>query len=140
VFLGDAGSYFVGAWLAILVIIGLQGSIPPEAMVAPVALYVADTGVTLARRVRQREVWHQSHRDHTYQRLVDLGWSHTQTTGLVFGLVALCSLLGSITLLGSLAGRVTADCGIVALVIGYLVLPGLIEHRTSAAMLDGQHS
>jgi UDP-N-acetylmuramyl pentapeptide phosphotransferase/UDP-N-acetylglucosamine-1-phosphate transferase len=136
-FLGDVGSYFAGAWLAVLVVVGLRGSIPAEAMVAPVALYVADTGVTLARRVHRHEAWHQAHRQHTYQRLVDLGWSHTKTTGLVFTLVTLCSALGSVSLLGSVPGRVTADCGIAVLVAGYLVLPELIQHRHSPPPLDG---
>jgi len=129
VFLGDVGSYFAGAWVAVLVVIGLRGSIPPEAMVAPVALYVADTGVTLARRLRHHEAWTQGHRQHTYQRLVRLGWDHTQTTGLVFIIVALCSALGSVSLFGSLPERVAADCGAVVLVAGYLFLPGQIERR-----------
>jgi len=140
VFLGDVGSYFAGAWLAVLVVIGLRGSIPAEAMMAPVALYVADTGVTLARRVHRHEAWQQAHRQHTYQRLVDLGWSHTQTTGLVFALVTLCSLLGSVSLFGSVTGRVAADCGVGALIAGYLVLPGLIEYRHSLPALGGRTS
>ena len=136
VFLGDVGSYFAGAWLAVLVVIGLRASVPAEAMVAPVALYVADTGVTLARRVRRHEVWHEAHHQHTYQRLVDLGWSHTRTTSLVFTLVALCSVLGSVSLLGSVPGRVAADCGVVLLVAGYLVLPEMVGHRRSPPPLD----
>ena len=121
-----------------LVVIGLRGSIPAEAMIAPVALYVADTGVTLARRVHRHEAWQQAHREHTYQRLGDLGWSHTQTTGLVFALVAICSVLGSVSLLGSVPERVAADCGVGALITGYLMLPGLIEHRRSLPGLGGQ--
>jgi UDP-N-acetylmuramyl pentapeptide phosphotransferase/UDP-N-acetylglucosamine-1-phosphate transferase len=140
IFLGDVGSYFAGAWLAVLVVIGLRGSIPPEAMMAPVALYVADTGVTLVRRVHRHEVWHQAHRQHTYQRLVDLGWSHTQTTGLVFTLVTLCSVLGSVSLLGSVPGRVAADCVVILLVAGYLVLPELIARRGPALQLNGRTS
>ena len=135
VFLGDVGSYFAGAWLAVLFIIGLRGSIPAEAMIAPVALYVADTGVTLSRRVHRHEAWQQAHRQHTYQRLVDLGWSHTQTTGLVFALVAICSVLGSVSLLGSVPERVAADCGVGALIAGYLLLPDLIEYRHSLPAL-----
>jgi len=140
VFLGDVGSYFAGAWLAVLVVIGIRASIPVEAMVAPVALYVADTGVTLAQRVHRHEPWNQGHRQHAYQRLVDLGWSHTQTTGLVFTLVALCSALGSVSLLGSVPARVAADCGVVVLVAGYLVLPGLIAHRYSLPTFGGRIS
>ena len=112
-FLGDVGSYFAGAWLAVLVVMGLRGSIPVEAMLAPVALYMADTGVTLAHRVHQARGLDPGHRQHAYQRLVRLGWSHTQTTGLVFVLVALCSELGSVSLFGSVADQAVADCGIV---------------------------
>ena len=140
IFLGDVGSYFAGAWLAVLVVIGLRGSIPAEAMVAPVVLYVADTGVTLVRRMHRHEAWHQAHRQHTYQRLVDLGWSHTQTTGLVFALVTLCSVFGSVSVLGSVPGRVAADCAVVVLVAGYLVLPQLIARRRPALPRDGRTS
>jgi UDP-N-acetylmuramyl pentapeptide phosphotransferase/UDP-N-acetylglucosamine-1-phosphate transferase len=129
VFLGDVGSYFAGAWLAVLVIMGLRASIPAEAMIAPLALYMADTGVTLGRRMHRHEAWTKGHRQHVYQRLVQLGWSHTQTTGLVFVLVALCSALGSVSLFGLTAGRAVADCGIAVLVIGYLALPTLIGKR-----------
>jgi len=140
VFLGDVGSYFAGAWLAVLVLIGLRGSIPPEAMFAPVALYATDTAVTLARRVHRHEPWHEAHHQHTYQQLVDLGWSHTQTTGLIFGLVTLCSVLGSVSIFGSISDRVAADCGVAMLVAGYLVLPGLIENRHSSPRLSRRAS
>jgi len=140
VFLGDVGSYFAGAWLAVLVVLGLRGSIPPEAIVAPVALYVADTGLTLARRVQRHEPWHEPHRQHAYQRLVVLGWSHKKTAGVVFTLVTMCALLGSVSLLGSVPGRVAADCGIVLLVVGYLDLPRRIEHRQSPSPRGGRPS
>jgi UDP-GlcNAc:undecaprenyl-phosphate GlcNAc-1-phosphate transferase len=140
VFLGDVGSYFAGAWLAVLVVVGLRGSIPAEAMIAPVALYVADTGMTLAKRVLRHEAWQQAHRQHTYQRLVALGWSHRQTTGLVLALVTLSSVFGSVSLLGSVTGRVAADCGVGALIAGYLALPSLIEHRNSLPALKGRTS
>ena len=137
-FLGDVGSYFAGAWIAVLVIIGLRESIPVEAMVAPVLLYVTDTGVTLARRLLRHEKWREAHRQHTYQRLVDLGWTHARTTGLVFVLVTVCALLGSVSVLGSVPERVAADCGVVALVGGYVVLPGLIENHHPQPPLRGQ--
>ena len=131
-FLGDVGSYFGGAWLAVLVVIGMRGSIPVEAMLAPVALYMADTGVTLAHRVHRHEALTQGHRHHVYQRLVRIGWSHTQTTGLVLVLVVLCSGLGSVSMFGTTPERVAADCGIFALLAGYLVLPVFIERRRVA--------
>ena len=127
-FLGDVGSYFIGSWIATMVVIGLQASIPLEAMLGPVVLYVADTGLTLTRRVLRREAWREAHRQHTYQQIVDRGWSHTRTTGLVFVVVALSSALGSISLFGSIQARLIADVGIAALTVGYLTLPSLIDH------------
>lgn len=127
-FLGDVGSYFAGAWLAVLVITGLYESIPPEAMLAPVALYLADTGVTLTMRLHRREAWSEAHRDHTYQKLVDLGWSHTETTGYICAILAISSLLGSVSILQHTVTRVAADCLALGLVIGYLFTPLLIQH------------
>jgi UDP-N-acetylmuramyl pentapeptide phosphotransferase/UDP-N-acetylglucosamine-1-phosphate transferase len=127
-FLGDVGSYFMGSWIATMVVIGLQASIPLEAMLAPVLLYVADTGLTLARRVLRHEVWHEAHHQHTYQQLVDRGWSHIRTTGLVFIIVTLSSALGSISLFDSIQARLVADVGIAVLTVGYLTLPSMIDH------------
>jgi len=127
-FLGDVGSYFMGSWIATMSVIGLQASIPVEAMLAPVLLYVADTGLTLARRVLRHEAWHEAHRQHTYEQLVDRGWSHRQTTGLVFVVVTLSSALGSISLFDSIQARLVADVGIAVLTVGYLTLPSMIDH------------
>src|SRR5207248_843948 len=70
-FLGDVGSYSFGASLAILLVVGLRAGLPFEAVFAPVALCVADTGVTLVRRVRGGRRWDAPHREHVYQRLVE---------------------------------------------------------------------
>ncbi|MHB8319605.1 MAG: MraY family glycosyltransferase [Acidimicrobiales bacterium] len=129
-FLGDVGSYFAGAWLAVLVIVGLHESIPPEAMLAPVALYLADTGVTLTGRLVRHEPWSEPHRDHAYQRLVDLGWSHTRTTLVVFVTVAVCSLLGSVSVFGSTQLRIGADCAALAVIASYLLLPSIAKSRS----------
>jgi UDP-N-acetylmuramyl pentapeptide phosphotransferase/UDP-N-acetylglucosamine-1-phosphate transferase len=123
VFLGDVGSYFAGAWIAGLVVVTLRLGVPPEAAVAPVALYAADTGATLFGRVRRGERWYTAHRLHAYQRLVDLGWSHSATTGFVFALIALCSTLGLISLTAALQWRIAADIGIAIVVATYLVSP-----------------
>ena len=36
-FLGDVGSYFLGAWLAALAVLGLRAGIAPEAVLAPLS-------------------------------------------------------------------------------------------------------
>ncbi len=129
VFLGDVGSYFIGAWLAVLVIVGLRAGLPPEAVLAPVALYLADTAVTIVRRARDAETWYLPHRSHAYQRLTQLGWSHTRTTGLVAVAMATCSALGAVALLDSMAARLVADVALAGVLIAYLASPALFRRR-----------
>ena len=129
VFLGDVGSYFAGAWLAGLVLVSLRSGIPREVAVAPVALYATDTGVTLIRRVCRGESWLSAHRQHVYQRLVDLGWSHTATSGFVLAMIAACSMLGFVSFTTAEAWRAAADCGIVLVIAMYLMSPAAIGRR-----------
>lgn len=125
VFLGDVGSYGLGAALAGLSVATWLAGAPLEAAGAPLALYLADTGTTLLRRIRAGEAWHQPHRTHCYQRLTDAGWSHVRVSLLVLCLVATCSALGALTAVGP-AARVLADLGILAVLAGYLLLPRLL--------------
>ena len=77
-FLGDIGSYFFGALIGLGILIGIRDGISPLAIAAPLSVYLADTGVTLARRALRRAPLLSAHRDHVYQRLVsDVGLSHT---------------------------------------------------------------
>jgi UDP-N-acetylmuramyl pentapeptide phosphotransferase/UDP-N-acetylglucosamine-1-phosphate transferase len=136
-FLGDVGSYFFGGALAALTVFGLRGGLPPEAVLAPLAVYLTDTAVTLIRRVRQGETWYRAHRDHTYQRLVRLGWSHARVTVYVAGVMVACSALGAVSLAGSLALRVVADFGIGVVLVAYLLTPTLaarLSRRDAMAM------
>ena len=126
VFLGDVGSYFIGAWLGALVIVGLRAGLPPEAVLAPVSLYLVDTGTTLVRRARASEAWYLPHRSHTYQRLTNLGWSHTTTTAVVGAAMAACSLLGAVALIGPLGLRVAADLALAAVLVAYVASPDML--------------
>src|SRR6201995_1145162 len=49
-FLGDVGSYSLGAALALLAATAVARGVPPEAAAGPLALYLADTAWTLQRR------------------------------------------------------------------------------------------
>lgn len=131
-FLGDVGSYFIGAWLAAGAVLGLRTGVPPEAVLAPLALYAADTGTTLVRRVLRGERWYLPHRDHAYQRLCVAGWTHLQTSALVACCIAACGLLGVVSLGDSVPGRVAADLGVVGVISGYLFAPRWAARRAPA--------
>lgn len=129
VFLGDVGSYALGAWLAVLVVLGLRAGVAFEALFAPLALFGADASLTLVRRVARWATWYEAHREHTYQRLVGQGWSHARTTGLAVVLMAACAALGTVSLHPGSAARVLADALIVVLVGAYLVAPSALRRR-----------
>jgi len=132
-FLGDVGSYCLGGWLAVAAVIGLRAGIAPEAVLAPLSLFLADAGVTLLERVRRRQPWSQPHRDHTYQRLVQAGWSHGHTT-LVVGLVmVITSALGALSLTGTPILRVAGDVVGLVVLAAYLRLPAVLAGRAAAA-------
>jgi UDP-GlcNAc:undecaprenyl-phosphate GlcNAc-1-phosphate transferase len=136
VFLGDVGSYALGAALALLAAVAVLRGIPPEAALGPLALYLADTAWTLQRRIRAGEPVLQAHRTHTYQRLCDAGWSHQRVTLVTGALTATVSLLGAVSLTPHPSLRATADLAAIALLAAYLRAPALLG---PAAASTGKH-
>lgn len=124
-FLGDAGSYLLGAALAATSLTCLAWGVHPLAAVAPLLIYWSDAGVTLARRALQDAPLLTAHRTHTYQRLASAGWSHLAVGGLV---AALTAAAGAVGLLGATGAWPTPLCALVLAVVcsAYLALPRLI--------------
>ena len=101
IFMGDAGSLALGAFFAILAIIGATSlDIPFSAFLILYAVYLADSGVTLLTRIFKREKWWQAHRSHFYQRAVQSGFSHSQVSLAVMVINVICSVLASLLILG----------------------------------------
>jgi UDP-N-acetylmuramyl pentapeptide phosphotransferase/UDP-N-acetylglucosamine-1-phosphate transferase len=125
VFLGDVGSYYLGALAAAIVVLGVRHDVTPEAMVAPLAVFLADTASTLVRRAGRRERLFDAHREHAYQRLVIAGWSHVRTTAFALAITAACAVAGAATT-ASTGARVVGDVVVVALLGAYLVTPALV--------------
>lgn len=133
VFLGDSGSYGLGAAMGALSLSVWAAGVPWEGSVAPLAIYLADTGTTLVRRIRAGEAIGLPHRTHVYQRLTDVGWSHTRVSAYVLVCAACCSVLGAVSLRGG-ATRLGADIGLALVVVGYLASPLLartLPHPTT---------
>jgi UDP-GlcNAc:undecaprenyl-phosphate GlcNAc-1-phosphate transferase len=125
VFLGDVGSYALGAALAVLAAAAVIQGVPPEAALGPLALYVADTAWTLQRRVRAGERWTEAHHTHVYQRWCDGGWTHQEVTLVTAATTILVSLLGAVSLTGNLVLRLTSDLAAFAVLAAYLRSPSL---------------
>ncbi len=129
VFLGDVGSYTLGAALATLAAYAVLAGIPVEAVLGPLVLYIADTAWTLQRRIRAGERWLEAHRTHVYQRWCDAGWSHQRVTLTAAATTVLLSLLGAASLAGDPVLRAAADLAGVAVVVMYLRSPVLLARR-----------
>jgi len=80
VFLGDAGSIPLGFLASAFGVWGWQqGYWPFWFPVLVFSPFVADATFTLLKRVKRREKLSEAHRNHYYQRLVQMGWGHRNT-------------------------------------------------------------
>jgi UDP-N-acetylmuramyl pentapeptide phosphotransferase/UDP-N-acetylglucosamine-1-phosphate transferase len=78
IFLGDVGSIPIGYLLGYELLHLAMNGARIVALIIPL-YYLADASITLCRRALRRErVW-QAHREHFYQRSVQLGRSHART-------------------------------------------------------------
>lgn len=86
-FLGDAGSYLVGALVTAGLLVEQTAGGRTLLVLAPLVPYLLDTGVTLVRRAAHGERLTEGHREHFYQRLSRRsGWTHTRVSSLWAGL------------------------------------------------------
>lgn len=77
VFMGDVGSLSLGFIFGALLLYGAGHgvfSLPVALMV--MALFLADSSLTLLARVMRGEQWYNAHRQHLYQRMIAQGWTH----------------------------------------------------------------
>jgi UDP-N-acetylmuramyl pentapeptide phosphotransferase/UDP-N-acetylglucosamine-1-phosphate transferase len=99
IFLGDAGSIPLGFLAGALGYWGwLKGAWPVWFPAMTFAPFIADASVTLLRRLKRGEIIWQAHREHYYQRMVQLGLGHARTacawyslmvTGIILAIIAL---------------------------------------------------
>lgn len=125
-FLGDVGSYGIGALLACLALDAAIRHDAPLAAIAPLLLYIADTGITLLRRMIAGAQLTEAHREHAYQRAVALGPSHTTVAAYAAVASAIICLAVRFTRAPS------AELLVAAILLVYLEMPTLIEHYKRA--------
>lgn len=125
IFIGDVGSYAFGGTAA-FVATGTIGAGAPVSTVIPVLFpYIADTSLTMLRRMRRGDRWWAPHREHAYQRMVDLGLSHVEVACLVGAVSALCGLLGALSL-DRPGSSIAFSLLAAALALGYAATPLLM--------------
>ncbi len=125
IFLGDSGSIPLGFLAAALGAEGWQRNLWP--LWFPLLVFspfIVDATVTLLRRFLKRERIWQAHREHYYQRLVQLGFGHRGTALAEYALMALCALAALVALQQTVAARMMIF-GLCALL--YLILALFID-------------
>ncbi|NNL99503.1 MAG: glycosyl transferase family 4, partial [Gammaproteobacteria bacterium] len=89
IFMGDAGSYGLGAMFAVFLVAGAAGVGTAWLVAMLTGVFICDATLTLLARVLRGERFHEAHRQHAYQRMVQCGWSH----GRVLAVFTLINLL-----------------------------------------------
>lgn len=127
IFLGDAGSIPLGFLVAALGIIGWRATVWdlwfPLLVFSP---FIVDASVTLLRRFLRRERFWEAHRDHYYQRIVRMGWSHRR---LALAEYALMSLAGATALTMRDAGPSVQAIGLFAWMAIFAMLTFVVDCR-----------
>ena len=136
VFMGDAGSIPLGFLAAAMGVWGWQlGHWPAWFPLLVFSPFVVDATVTLLKRsVCRKSIW-LAHREHYYQRLVQLGWGHRNVALLGYVLMFTAGI-SAIWAMGQSAGMQWLMFLIWAIIYGALML--LLDSRWKV-FLRGQH-
>jgi UDP-GlcNAc:undecaprenyl-phosphate/decaprenyl-phosphate GlcNAc-1-phosphate transferase len=125
IFMGDVGSVPLGFLAAALGGIGWVREYWawwfPVLVFSP---FIADASVTLARRILAGEKPWRAHRDHYYQRLVQMGWGHRGTAIAEYVLMAAS---GCLALAAAAAPRPVQVALLAAAALAYTVLILAVE-------------
>lgn len=134
IFLGDAGSLFLGYALAALGVMVAKGAAGTVGVLIPVVAFglpILDTMLAMARRFLRRDPIFRADHGHIHHRLRDLGLSPRQ---VAITLYAVCAALAAASLLlivpaaGWVAGSVLIIVGAAALLLVHqLRIPELLE-------------
>jgi len=119
-FLGDVGSLPIGLLLFWLLALMAGNGHFAAAMILPL-YYLADTTLTLLRRVRNGEPFWIAHRSHYYQRATDRGFSVPQVIARVFAVNLALVVLATMTVLVPGWTSAIAALGAATILVGWLL-------------------
>jgi UDP-GlcNAc:undecaprenyl-phosphate GlcNAc-1-phosphate transferase len=107
IFIGSAGTYFVGYALAVL---SIAGTAKVAVALLVLGVPIIDTFWIIVRRLVAGQAPFAADRGHVHHRLLDLGLSHR---GAVLTIYAICLVLAALSLVLSGSGQLYAFLGIV---------------------------
>ncbi len=125
IFMGDAGSYFVGFWIAVATLLatyaGYQGG-TPQAVIAPLcvlAVPLYDMTSVILIRLREGRSPFQGDKRHFSHRLVDLGMTKKQAVLTIYLTTATCSI-------GALLLPLVSWTGAVLIIVNVVLVLSLV--------------
>jgi UDP-GlcNAc:undecaprenyl-phosphate/decaprenyl-phosphate GlcNAc-1-phosphate transferase len=121
IFMGDAGSLFLGFLLAVIALM-LRTDVPHPASAVALVLLVGpalfDTTLVVISRTRSRRRIYVGGTDHTSHRLVLLGMTSVGATVTLVAASALCSFLGVLVAVGSVSADVIVPIVVIGTIVG----------------------
>ncbi|WP_342024188.1 UDP-phosphate glycosyltransferase [Arthrobacter citreus] len=132
VFMGDVGSYLLGASVSGIAVAAFLAGVNVEYLLFPVLIYLADTFSTLLMRVSRGERWYAAHRQHVYQRLTDAGLSHLQSAAVVTLCTVLTGAAGIVVAEAGAAPKVAVTLFALAVVVLYLLSPRIFRRQRTS--------
>ncbi|KZE17224.1 hypothetical protein M3G00_13655 [Brevibacterium casei] len=135
-FLGDTGSYGIGAAVFAIVVLLFVSGVPIVVIVAPLVFIFADVGLTLVLRLFRGENILMPHRAHIYQRIQQAGWSHGAVALFHAAMTVLACLLAVPTLFaGNTVATYPAHVFWVGLLAMYALLPLWLRNRAAQTVV-----
>ena len=120
IFMGDAGSTFLGAIISMSLLNQHQNSIDSWSTFVIIMPIVADAVYTIIRRLINRENIFRAHRSHLYQRLQQSGLPHSTVAGIYLIMtVAIAILVLNYSYAGAIVGAI-GSIGSISIVEIYL--------------------
>lgn len=103
IFMGDAGSMFLGYILSILSIMSMDLPNNAGSLFAPIIILVTpifDTGCAILRRLFSKKKIFTADRGHIHHRLLDKGYSQRKTVYIIYGISIISLIVGLIVYIG----------------------------------------
>lgn len=127
IFMGDAGSIPLGFLAGALGLWGIVvGNWPwwfPLLVFAP---FIGDASLTLSRRILRREPIWRAHREHYYQRVIQMGWSHRR---LALAEYLVMASGGTLALIAREMSSTVQHAMLASVLAVYVVLAGWVDRR-----------
>lgn len=135
-FLGDAGSYGLGAIVASLAVVTWFVTSSWIAALVPLSAYGADTFSTMVKRIARGESLFTAHRQHVYQQVADILDSHLRSAVIILT----CSAMLSITAVSfayALIPLWSVAVIVVSVVLLYPLLPRVLQSIMARKVASG---